>query len=226
MTIELVNGHKIVVDAKVSLEAFLNSVEADTDAEHDKFMEEHATHVRKHVDGLAAKEYRTRVAGSPGFVVMFLPNEALLQAALEKRPDLHEYALNKRVVIATPTILIPVLRVIGLSWAGEKVRRNAEVIQKLGRDLYDRLATLSGQLTSLGTHLDRSVKHYNKTIGSLERSVIPAARRFPELGVSTTKELQGVEQVDATTRSLKVPELVASTPTPAETDSVETEQLG
>lgn len=225
MTIELVNGHKIVVDAKVSLDAFLNAVEADDDAEHDTFMDEHATHVRKHVDELATKEYFTRVAGSPDFVVMFLPNEALLQAALDKRPDLHEYALNKRVVIATPTILIPVLRVIGLSWEEEKVRENAENIQKLGRDVYDRLTTLSGHLTSLGKHLDQSVEYYNKTIGSLERSVLPAARRFPELGVSTTKDLQAVDQVVATTRSLKAPELVTSTTTSAETDSVEAEPL-
>lgn len=216
MTIELVNGHKIVVDAKVSLEAFINAVEADDDSEYDRFMGEHTTHVRKHVDGLASKEYFTKVAGSPDFVVMFLPNEALLQAALDKRPDLHEYALDKRVVIATPTILIPILRVIGLSWEEEKVRENSEIIHGLGREIYDRLAKVGEHLGRLRGSLDKSVEHYNATVGSLEGRVLPTAREFTKLGIRTNKELVELKPVVSQPRAVTAPELVRSVATEPE----------
>lgn len=209
MTINLVNGRTVVVDSKVSLDAFMNALEAD-DAEHDRHMKEHANQVRKHVDRLASKEYFTKVAGSPDFVIMFLPNEALLQAALDKRPDLHEYALRKGVMVTTPTTLIPVLRIIALSWEEEKVRENAEAIQKLGRDIYERLSVLGGHLSTLGKHLDSSVDYYNRTIGSLERNVLPAARRFSTLGVSSNKDLPNMEPKDSMSRTLKATELTGA----------------
>lgn len=222
MVVNLINGRRVVVDAKVSLDAFMNAIEAGDDADHDRFMQEHAAQIRKHVDGLASKEYFTTVAGSPDFVLMYLPNEALLQAALDKRPDLYEYALGKRIMIATPTVLVPVLRTIALSWEEEKVRENSEVIEKLGRDIYERLSVLSGHLSSLGNHLDQSMNFYNKTIGSLERSVLPAARRFTELGVSTTKDLPLLDQKDMTTRSIEAKELLPpATPTPEVTTGEE-----
>lgn len=226
MVVNLVNGRKVVVDAKVSLDAFMNAIEAADEADHERFMQEHAAQIRKHVDGLASKEYFTTVAGSPDFVLMYLPNEALLQAALDKRPDLYEYALGKRIMIATPTVLVPVLRTIALSWEEEKVRENSEAIQKLGRDIYDRLAVLSGHLSSLGNHLDQSMNFYNKTIGSLERSVLPAARRFPELGVSTPKDLPLLDQKDVTTRSIKAEELLPPVVPAPEVTTAEEEPIG
>jgi DNA recombination protein RmuC len=208
MTVKLINGRRIVVDAKVSLDAFMDAVETDDAAEHDRYLAKHAEQVRKHVDSLTAKEYFVKVAGSPDFVLMFLPSETLMHAALDKKPDLYEYALGRKVVIVTPNMLFPMLRTISLAWDEKKVRDKTEEIQKLGRDVYDRLATLSGHLSTLGSHLDRSVEHYNATIGSLERNLLPAARNLRNLGVSSTKELPEVHPKSSSAREIKASELL------------------
>lgn len=210
MVVNLVNGRKVVVDAKVSLDAFMNAIEAADEADHERFMQEHAAQIRKHVDGLASKEYFTTVAGSPDFVLMYLPNEALLQAALDKRPDLYEYALGKRIMIATPTVLVPVLRTIALSWEEEKVRENSEAIQKLGRDIYDRLATVGEHLGRLRTSLDKSVEHYNATIASLEGRLLPAAREITKLGIRPNKKLVEMRPVERQARAVVAEGLTAS----------------
>ncbi|WP_444964111.1 DNA recombination protein RmuC [Nocardiopsis sp. M1B1] len=208
MVVKLINGRRIVVDAKVSLDAFMDAVETDDDTEHNRYMEKHAEQVRKHVDALTAKEYFVKVAGSPDFVLMFLPSEALLQAALDRKPDLYEYGMGKKVIIVTPNMLFPMLRTIALAWDQKTVRDKTEQIQKLGRDIYERLATLSGHLGNLGHHIDKTVEFYDKTIGSLERSVLPAARRFPELGVAASKEISELGPMGSLTREMKAPELV------------------
>lgn len=208
MVVNLTSGRRIVVDAKVSLDAFMNAVEADGDAEHERFMDEHAAQVRKHVDALAAKEYFVKVAGSPDFVLMFLPNEALLQAALNRRPDLYEHALGKKIIIATPTVLIPMLRTIALSWDEKAMWENTERIHDLGREIHDRLAKVGEHLGKLRGALDTSVEHYNATIGSLEGRVLPAAREFPKLGIRPNKELVELRPVERQTRAVVAPELV------------------
>lgn len=207
MVVHMTSGRNVVIDAKVSLEAFLSALEATDDAERDRLMAEHARQVRKHVDSLASKEYFEKVAGSPDFVLMFLPNEALLQAALDKDPTLYEYAFEKSIIIASPTILIPMLRTIELSWAETAVKEHAQRVHELGREIHKRLGTLSGHLNKLGRALDASVKAYNGTIGSLERNVLPAARRFTELKVMP-QDLPEPHTVESTTRELKAPELV------------------
>ena len=224
MVVNLINGRRVVVDAKVSLDAFMNAIEAGDDADHDRYMEEHAAQIRKHVDGLASKEYFTAVAGSPDFVLMYLPNEALLQAALDKRPDLYEYALGKRIMIATPTVLVPVLRTIALSWEEEKVRENSEAIQRLGRDIFDRLAKVSEHLSSLGKSLDKSVVHYNATIASLEGRLLPAARDITKLGIRPNKKLVEMRPVERQARAVVAEGLTA--PDTPEITAGEEEPLG
>ncbi|MFL1432849.1 MULTISPECIES: DNA recombination protein RmuC [unclassified Nocardiopsis] len=214
MVVNLTNGRRIVVDAKVSLDAFMNAVEAGDDAEYARFMDEHAAQVRRHVDALSAKEYFVKVAGSPDFVLMFLPNESLLQAALDRKPDLYEYALGKRIIIATPTVLVPMLRTIALSWDEKAMWENTERIHELGREIYDRLAKVGEHLGKLKGSLDKSVEHYNATIGSLEGRVLPTARGFRELGIRAAKQLAELTPVERQTRSLVAPELVQPAPVP------------
>ncbi|MEU2974512.1 DNA recombination protein RmuC [Nocardiopsis alba] len=223
MVVNLTSGRRIVVDAKVSLDAFMNGVEADDDAGYERFMDEHAAQVRKHVDALATKEYFVKVAGSPDFVLMFLPNEALLQAALDRKPDLYEHALAKKIIIATPTVLIPMLRTIALSWDEKAMRENTEVIHGLGREIYERLTKVGEHLGRLRSSLDKSVEHYNAAIGSLEARVLPTAREFPKLGIRPKKELTGLHPVERQTRALVAPELLASTTAEAGTGAPETD---
>ncbi|MFL1379386.1 DNA recombination protein RmuC [Nocardiopsis protaetiae] len=225
MIVNLTNGRRVVVDAKVSLEAFLNALEAEDDAGYERFMDEHAAQVRRHVDALAAKEYFVKVADSPDFVLMFLPNESLLQAALDRRTDLYEYALAKRIIIATPTVLIPMLRTIALSWDERAMRENTEVIHELGREIYDRLAKVGEYLGKLRGSLDSSVKHYNEAIASLEGRVLPTARKFPELGVRPKKELAELHPVERQPREAVAQELVASAAATPGTGSVKPEPL-
>jgi DNA recombination protein RmuC len=225
MIVNLTNGRRVVVDAKVSLEAFLDALEAEDDAGYERFMDEHAAQIRRHVDALAAKEYFVKVADSPDFVLMFLPNESLLQAALDRRADLYEHALAKGIIIATPTVLIPMLRTIALSWDEKAMRENTEVIHELGREIYDRLAKVGEYLGKLRGSLDSSVKHYNEAIASLEGRVLPTARRFPELGVRPKKELAELHPVERQPREAVAQELVASAATTPGTGSVEHEPL-
>ncbi|WP_051415640.1 DNA recombination protein RmuC [Nocardiopsis sp. CNT312] len=213
MVVNLTSGRRVVVDAKVSLDAFLNALAADDDAEYGRFMDEHAAQIRRHVDALAAKEYFVTVAGSPDFVLMFLPNESLLQAALDRRADLYEYALGKRIIIATPTVLVPMLRTIALSWDEKTMRENTERVHELGRQIYDRLAKVGEHLGRLRSSLDGSVKHYNQVIASLEGRVLPTARRFPELGVRSERDLSELTPVERQPRTLTAPELVRSAET-------------
>ncbi|WP_017573195.1 DNA recombination protein RmuC [Nocardiopsis halotolerans] len=208
MVVNLTGDRRVVVDAKVPLDAFMSALEATEETERDRLMGEHTRQVRAHVDGLAAKKYHDKVEGSADFVLMFLPSEALLQAAMNQDAGLYEYALDKRVVIASPTALVSMLRTIALSWNEKTVRDKTEQIQRLGREIYERLATLSGHLGNLGSHIDKTVEFYDKTIGSLERSVLPAARRFPELGVATSKEMPELGPMGSLTREMKAPELV------------------
>ncbi|WP_433700815.1 DNA recombination protein RmuC [Nocardiopsis sp. CA-288880] len=208
MVVNLTSGRRVVVDAKVSLDAFMNALEADGDDEHDRFMDEHAAQVRKHVDALAAKEYFVRVAGSPDFVLMFLPNESLLQAALDRKPDLYEHALAKKIIIATPTVLIPMLRTIALSWDEKAMQENTETIHELGREIYERLAKVGEHLGRLRGSLDKSVEHYNATIGSLEGRVLPTARDFPKLGIRPKRKLGELHPVERQARALTAPELL------------------
>ncbi|MFC0039635.1 DNA recombination protein RmuC [Actinomadura rayongensis] len=207
MVVHLAGGKRVVVDGKVSLAAFLDALEATDDADRERHMARHARHVRKHIDTLAAKEYYRNVAGSPEFVVMYLPSEALLQAALDTDPRLVEHAAKKRIVIATPTVLIAMLRTVAIAWTQAALQENLRQVHDLGRELHKRLATMATYFKRLGSSLDGSMKAYNEAVASLEGRVMVTARKFKELKV-VDEDLHQMAEVNGSARPLKAPELL------------------
>ncbi len=207
MVVRLAGGRAVVVDAKVSLAAYLQAAESGDDAVRAERFAAHARHLRQHVEGLAAKEYWRAFTPSPELVVLFVPGEAFLSPALEHDPALLEDALRRRVVIATPTTLIAMLRTIAYAWQQEAVTEHAREVLALGQELHHRLGTLGGHVDKLGRSLRRSVDDYNSTVGSLERSVLTSARRLSDLAV-TDRELTAPTPVEEVPRALTSPELV------------------
>ncbi|WP_244301756.1 DNA recombination protein RmuC [Microbispora triticiradicis] len=208
MLIHLSGGKHVIVDAKVPMDAFMRAIEASDEAEAGRHWADHARQLRKHVDALGSKEYFRNVA-SPEFVVLFVPSDAFLQPALDHDPTLLEYAVNKQVLIVTPTSLIAMLRTVAYAWTQAALQNNMKQVYELGRELYDRLAVMGGHLDKLGRALDRSVKTYNEAVGSIEGRVMVTARRLHTLKLVETQllELRAVEQ---TTRHLGSPELIES----------------
>ncbi|WP_018335286.1 DNA recombination protein RmuC [Actinomycetospora chiangmaiensis] len=206
MVVRLAGGKHVVVDAKVPCAAYLEALEAPDDRARRERTAAHARQVRAHADGLSSKAYWRSFDPTPEFVVMFLPGEVFLSAALEADPGLLEHAFAADVVVATPTTLIALLRTVGYAWRQESVARDAAEIHALGRELHARLGTLGGHLGKLGRSLDAGVRAYNETVGSLESRVLVTARRFSELSV-TRGTLEEVEQVDRRARVPGAPEL-------------------
>jgi DNA recombination protein RmuC len=207
MVVRLAGGKQVVVDAKVSLAAYLTAAESrDPDVIEDR-MRAHAGHLRDHVTGLAGKNYWRAFQPTPEFVVLFVPGEAFLAPALERDPALLEDAMQLRVLIATPTTLMALLRTVAYSWQQEALTAHARSVFELGRELYHRLGTLGDHVDKLGKTLGRAVDDYNKTVGSLERSVLVQARKMAELQV-TDADLAAPPPVEATTRHLSAPELL------------------
>lgn len=209
LVVQLAGGKNVVVDAKVPLEAFLNAAEADDDAARSRRLADHARQVRAHVDTLAGKAYWRALPGTPEFVVLFMPGEAFLSHALESDPGLLEYAARRRVILATPTTLIALLRTVAYAWNEQALTENAREVFELGRELYQRLGTLGGHLDRLGRSLSSAVGSYNETVGSLETRVLVTARRLHELKV-TEEDLSGPSATDRAVRPLSAPELVDS----------------
>jgi DNA recombination protein RmuC len=185
LVVRLAGGRHVVVDAKVPLEGFLDAVECPEgrDDERAAHLARHARHVRQHVDALSAKAYWRALPGTPEFVVMFVPGEAFLSAAMEADPSLLEYAAARRVVPASPTTLIALLRTVAYGWTEQAVNDQAREIHRLGRELHERLATMAGHLDKVGRSLTGAVTAYNSAVGSLEGRVLVSARRFSELDV-------------------------------------------
>ena len=214
LVVHLSDDRDIVIDAKVPLSAYLDAAEATDDATARTFLARHAGEVAAHVDRLSSKEYWRRY-DSPGFVVLFLPAESFLSAALEVRPDLLEYAFSRDVVIATPTTLLALLRTVAHTWRQESAARNVREVHKLASDLHARLATLGSHLGKLGAALDGAVGQYNSTVGSLESRVLVSARKLAGLGVVDALDdgesgLVMPRLVTTSTRPLAASELVAS----------------
>jgi DNA recombination protein RmuC len=209
LVVRLAGGKQVVVDAKVSLAAYLQAVESKDDEVVAERMQAHARHLRQHVDGLGAKEYWRSFQPSPEFVVLFIPGDAFLAPALERDPGLLEDAMRRRVLIATPTTLMAMLRTICYAWQQEALTDNAKAVFEIGQELYRRLGGLGGHVEKLGRSLRRAVDDYNSTVGSLERSVLTQARKMAELKV-TDLELPVPTPVEAVPRPLGSPELVAS----------------
>lgn len=200
LVVHLAGGKRVVLDAKVPFAAYLESTEASDEATRRDRTAAHARQVRVHVDALGAKSYWRHFDPTPEFVVMFVPGEVFLSAALEADPGLLEYAFGANVVIATPTTLMALLRTVAYAWRQQSLARDAAAVHALGRELHGRLATLSSHLTKLGRSLDAGVRSYNETVSSFESRVLVSARRFADLSV-TTATLDCPEQVERRPRA-------------------------
>jgi DNA recombination protein RmuC len=207
LVVHLAGGKHVVVDAKVPLDAFLDATATDFDEERQSHLIRHARQLRQHVDVLAGKSYWRGLPATPEFVVLFVPGESFLSAALEAEPSLIEYAATRHVVLATPTTLIALLRTVAYAWTQEALADKARDIHELGRELYERLGTMGGHLDKLGRALTSAVGSYNKAVGSLETRVLVSARRFREMEVGDS-DLEAPAVVTEAARPLTAAELL------------------
>jgi DNA recombination protein RmuC len=212
LVVRLPGDASIVIDSKVPIEAYLEAVNAKDDAVRQAGLAAHARQVREHIRSLGSKEYWKQFPTSPEFVVMFLPLEPLLAAAFEHDGTLLEQAASLRVIPATPMTLLALLKAVAHGWKQQQLARNAEEIQLIGRELYDRLATMVTHLESIGSSIKQAADSYDRFVGSLEQKVLPAARRFKELGVSSTKDLEIPEPLTLSMRRVKKDELMGQPP--------------
>jgi DNA recombination protein RmuC len=202
LIVRLPNLCQVVVDAKVSLEAYLRAIEAEHEPDRLRHLKDHANQVRTHVKSLGEKAYWERLPGSPEFVIAFLPLESLFSAALEYDPSLLEFGVEKRVLIATPVTLITLLLTISHGWRQQTVTENLDKIRVTGQELYTRLLTMGQHFMKLGDALEKTVETYNQTVGSLERNVLTSARKFKELRPANADQLEEVNEIDTTPRRL------------------------
>jgi DNA recombination protein RmuC len=208
LVVRLPGGKHVIVDAKAPLQGVLDAYEARDEEERQRHLRDHARLLRKHVKLLADKAYWAEIDSAPDLVVMFLPGEHLYGAALECDPSLIEDAMARRVLVATPTTLLAMLRAVAYGWQQERVAESAQAISDLGRELHGRLAKLSGLLATVGSRLNSTVKAYNEAVGSYEARVMPAARRFEDHGaVAAGRELAELEHVTLNARSVRDAEL-------------------
>lgn len=210
MVVRMPGGGVIVVDSKVSLDAYLNAIQPDADREAQ--LQRHASQVRTHVRNLASKAYWDQFDHTPKLVVLFMPLESALVAALEVIPDLHSEAMKQHVLIATPTLLVATLRAVAYGWQQEAIAENAHEIADVGRDLYDRLATFANHFSNVGDRLKRASECYNNAVGSLERNLLPGARHLRQLRATTADEIESPPQIDTDIRKITAPELQQDDP--------------
>jgi len=206
MIVNLPGNRRIAVDAKTPLQAFVDAAGSEREEDRRKYLAKHGQLVRAHMNQLAARSYWEQFDPAPEMVVLFLPGESFFAAALEQDRTLIEDGMEKRVILATPTTLIALLRAVAYGWRQEQMERNALAVCELGKQLYDRVRTFLGHFEAVGSALHRSIENYNKAVGSLESRVLPSARRFKELGAATGGEIVALEPVDETPRALAVPD--------------------
>ena len=208
--VRMPGGRSLVIDAKTSLDGYLDALEADTPEARDLAITRHARQVADHVRLLSSKKYHDLLADTPDFVVMFIPGDVFLSAAVESDPGLLERAMQSRVVIATPSTLIALLRTIAFGWQQEAIAENAVTIHREAKELYGRLAVFAANLQKVGVALNRSVDSYNKAMGSLEARVLPSARKLEAMQVVQTPspDLAEAPRVETVPRRLTAPELL------------------
>ena len=200
MVVLLPGGRRIIVDAKTVLSAYLDAHEARDDAQRTEALRRHADQVRKRMDDLSLKDYWSQFDRAPEFVVLFLPGEQFLGAALDQDPRLIEEGFARGVVLATPATLVALLRAVAYGWQQQQLNAHAEVAGRLGKELYERMAVLAEHVNDIGQALGKSITAYNRAVGSLETRVLPAARKFRELGISSDKEIPLLEPAELVPR--------------------------
>ncbi len=205
MIVRMPDRRELVVDVKTPLDAYLAAAEAATDDERKAQLERHARNVRSHIRLLASKSYWEQFDESPEFVILFIPGDQFLSAALNEQGDLIEYALSNQIILATPTSLVALLKAVAYGWRQMALAENAKEIRVLAEDLYGRLGTFVSHMNRMGRQLASSVDTYNKAVGSLERSVLPGARKFVELGVHEKKEIERLQSLEPVPRTLVEP---------------------
>ncbi len=219
--VRLPGGKSIVIDAKTPLDAYLDAIETEDEEARARHLEAHARHVRTHVRRLASKEYWSRQAETPDFVVMFIPGESIYAAAFQQAPGLFDEAAAQKVLISTPTTLIALVKAVAYGWQQEKLAENAQAVARSGQELYKRVQTFGRHMESVGKTLKQLVERYNASVGSLERSILPQARRFEELGAAPAGErLPDLPSVETEPRGLQAPELSAPAKDAAKSDHV------
>jgi len=207
MIVKLPGGKNVVVDAKAPLAAYLEALEAPDEATRTEKMKAHARQIREHLRSLGQKAYWQDFKPTPEFVVLFLPGEMFYSAALEQDPGLIEEGVGQKVILATPTTLIALLKAVSFGWRQEALAVNAAQISELGRELHQRLGTLGGYFAKLGDQLDKAVEVYNQATSSLETRVLVTARRFTQLGAGNPTEITTTEPIQKQTRMLQAPEM-------------------
>ena len=221
MIIRMPNGRELIVDVKTPLDAYLTAVEAPDEKQRQAALKRHADNVRNRVRELALKSYWSQFDKSPEFVILFIPGDQFLSAAMKEHPSLLEEALHQKVILSTPTSLVALLKAVAYGWRQVALEENAKKIQALGEELHQRLVAFTGHLSKLGRQLGSSVDAYNSAVGSLERSVLPGARKFLEMGVSSRKEIDELNPIETSPRHLETQPAAAPTDDRARTSHQE-----
>ena len=202
MVVRMPNQRDLVVDVKTPLDAYLEAVEAKDDVQRQLALTRHARNVRDHIRALSSKSYWSQFSNSPEFVILFIPGDQFLSAALNEDPDLIETALSQQIILATPSSFIALLKAVAYGWRQLALADNAQEIRVLAEELYGRLATFVTHMNKVGRQLASSVEHYNRAVGSLERKVLPGARKFVELGIHPKKAIEKIESLDPVPRTM------------------------
>ncbi|MEZ5448141.1 MAG: DNA recombination protein RmuC [Thiolinea sp.] len=201
MLVRMPDQRELVIDAKAPMDAYLNAFESDSETQRQQHLRQHARRVREHVRLLAGKRYWEQFENAPDFVVLFMPGEPFLGAALEQDKNLMQDALEMRVILATPATLMALLRAVAFGWQQAVLTENARRIRDAGTELHKRLSVLTGHAERLGKHLAAGVDSYNRLLGSMERSVLPGARRLSELGIDSGREIMEAEPLENSPRA-------------------------